>query len=215
MDMKLNSAAVKALRKNKLWSQEELATACGVSLRTIQRLEGEGRGSAETLKALASVFEIDHEQLKEGTHSPRDYLNIQLGFVLIMIFLVIILFISTLFSQGFLNLPIFIVTTLSCVALSVVFSTLTTRVYDSKIEWHFTLGILRKTVLLSDVLSSKTVRNKVWWGLGIRLTPHGWLYCVSGLDAVSLRLADGRKVRIGTDEPNELHQAIEDARAAG
>jgi len=52
------------------------------------------------------------------------------------------------------------------------------------------------------------VRNKWWYGLGIRLTPHGWLYIVSGLDAVEIVRISGKKFRVGTDEPQALVTAL-------
>lgn len=61
--MNINSEKVKQLRKNKGWSQEQLSELCGVNLRTIQRLEKRGSASPETLKALASVFEISPDSL--------------------------------------------------------------------------------------------------------------------------------------------------------
>lgn len=59
MEMRLKSEIVVSLRKEKLWSQQHLADACGVSLRTIQRAENNGIASFETLKALSAVLEID------------------------------------------------------------------------------------------------------------------------------------------------------------
>ncbi len=56
---------VKKLRLEKHWSQEQLATMAGLSLRTIQRVEAGNPASAETLKSLASVFEIDISKLTE------------------------------------------------------------------------------------------------------------------------------------------------------
>ena len=50
---------IKKLRKKKNWSQEQLAALCGVSLRTIQRVEAGNKASLETVKALASVFEVE------------------------------------------------------------------------------------------------------------------------------------------------------------
>ena len=49
------------------WSQEQLAELSGLSVRTIQRLERGKAASAESLKALASAFEIDFSSLKEPT----------------------------------------------------------------------------------------------------------------------------------------------------
>jgi len=56
---------LKKLRKNNNWSQEQLATLSGLSLRTIQRVEAGNTASLETLKSLASVFEINISKLTE------------------------------------------------------------------------------------------------------------------------------------------------------
>jgi transcriptional regulator with XRE-family HTH domain len=56
---------VKKLRAKKSWSQDQLATLAGVSLRTIQRVEAGNTASLETLKSLASVFEIEISRLTE------------------------------------------------------------------------------------------------------------------------------------------------------
>ncbi|XPF95666.1 helix-turn-helix domain-containing protein [Colwellia sp. RE-S-Sl-9] len=56
---------VKKLRAQKNWSQEQLATFTGLSIRTIQRVESGQSASLETLKSLASVFEVDISKLTE------------------------------------------------------------------------------------------------------------------------------------------------------
>lgn len=56
---------VKKLRTKRNWSQDQLATLSGVSLRTIQRVEAGNTASLETLKSLSSVFEIDISRLTE------------------------------------------------------------------------------------------------------------------------------------------------------
>jgi len=55
------------------------------------------------------------------------------------------------------------------------------------------------------------VKNHWYYGWGIRLTPHGVLYNVSGFYAVELRLRTGKEFRIGTDVPQELDAAIRQA----
>src|SRR5690242_7673301 len=62
--MKVNAAQVVSLRKQRSWSQDELATAAGLTLRTIQRIENEGSASLESLKALASALEADLADIK-------------------------------------------------------------------------------------------------------------------------------------------------------
>ena len=56
---------IQKLRLQRGWSQEQLAEASGLSVRTIQRLERGQPGSLESTKALAAVFEIDLSRLKE------------------------------------------------------------------------------------------------------------------------------------------------------
>jgi len=74
------------------------------------------------------------------------------------------------------------------------------------------VGKVRKRFRIEDIESSRVVRNRWYYGLGIRKIQNGWLYNVSGLDAVELQMKDGRRFRIGTDEPYELLEAIEVAR---
>jgi hypothetical protein len=50
---------VKTLRLGKAWSQAQLSEISSLSIRTIQRVELDGRCSQETLLALASAFEVD------------------------------------------------------------------------------------------------------------------------------------------------------------
>lgn len=56
---------VQKLRLRHGWSQEQLAALCALNVRTIQRIESGQPPSLETLRALASVFEIDITALKE------------------------------------------------------------------------------------------------------------------------------------------------------
>ncbi len=50
---------IQKLRLQRGWSQEQLAEFSGLSTRTIQRIERGQKPSLESLKSLASVFEID------------------------------------------------------------------------------------------------------------------------------------------------------------
>jgi len=41
-----------------------------------------------------------------------------------------------------------------------------------------------------------------------RQTPHGWMWNISGLDAVEIEYRDGKCFRIGTGDPQELLAAL-------
>lgn len=57
-DMSINADQIRSLREARGWSQEHLAEGAGLSLRTIQRVEAEGRGSRETKLSLAAAFDV-------------------------------------------------------------------------------------------------------------------------------------------------------------
>lgn len=61
--MRLNPKTIKQLRDDKNWTQQSLADACGLSLRTIQRVEKEGVASRETMMSLCAVFEVKQSSL--------------------------------------------------------------------------------------------------------------------------------------------------------
>jgi len=90
----------------------------------------------------------------------------------------------------------------------VIFSSLTIEIDTAALNWWFGMGVWKKQIALGDIASATAVRNPWWYGFGIHRTPRGWLYNVSGLDAVEISLSDGRILRLGTDEPSELINAL-------
>lgn len=103
-----------------------------------------------------------------------------------------------------------VIATLMLVGL-LLFHSLTVEIARGYLRIRFGIGLIRKTLRIKEVESVEQVRNRWWYGWGIKLTPHGWLFSVSGFDAVQLRLKNGRQYRIGTDEPENLVAAIEAA----
>ena len=76
MDEMINRDIVKKLRSEKCWSQEHLSLVSGLSIRTVQRVENEGRCSLDSKKAIASAFDIDVKLLTVSnmvTLSPTDH----------------------------------------------------------------------------------------------------------------------------------------------
>jgi transcriptional regulator with XRE-family HTH domain len=74
--MKVNVELVLQLRKDKAWSQDELATAAGLNLRTIQRIEKEGTASLQSFKALASAFDM---HIRDLEHEESEMINELIG----------------------------------------------------------------------------------------------------------------------------------------
>ena len=86
---------------------------------------------------------------------------------------------------------------------------MTVTVEDGKVIVSSGTGHLRKVVDLDEVDACEPVKNRWWYGWGLRLIPNGWLINVSGLDAVELRYRGGGVLRIGTDQPWQLCDAIQ------
>lgn len=61
--MDIQAVKIRHLRAQHGWTQQHLADACAISLRTIQRIEKDGNAAPETLAALCAVFEISREEL--------------------------------------------------------------------------------------------------------------------------------------------------------
>ena len=93
------------------------------------------------------------------------------------------------------------------------YATLTVEVDAENVRVRFGIGLIRKSIPLSDIARCEIVRTPSWWGWGMHWTPSGWLYNVAGRVAVRLEMRSQRPLMIGTDEAERLKAAI-DARLA-
>jgi len=93
-------------------------------------------------------------------------------------------------------------------------ASLTVRVEEAGVRVRFGLGWPRRTLPVADLANVEITRTSWLSGWGMHLTRRGWLYNVSGCDAVIVGLKSGKAVLIGSDEPRRLKAAIERAMAA-
>src|SRR5580658_4092166 len=68
--MSVSSDIVRELRRERGWSQEQLASIAGLSERTIQRIETGGDCSLDSKMALASAFELPPSALSRPDEPP-------------------------------------------------------------------------------------------------------------------------------------------------
>jgi hypothetical protein len=136
------------------------------------------------------------------------YRHTQIGWLMLVALVLpaglIVLFLAT--TQLWVPLGLVLAVLLVSAAL---FSTLTVEVDARQLRFRFGPGLIRKRIDLADVRHFAVVRNPWWYGWGIHFTPRGVLYNVSGLGAVELHLDNGKRLRIGTDEPEALCHALE------
>lgn len=135
------------------------------------------------------------------------YNHTQIGYLLITAYCAVIIFLGYMMFVSGLNAIALIVLLVMLIVLCL-FATLTVTVDNQTLRIHFGVGLIRKRFLLSDIEEYRAVKNPWYYGWGIRYTPRGWLFNVSGFSAIELQMKSGRTYRIGTDEPDSLLEAL-------
>jgi hypothetical protein len=91
---------------------------------------------------------------------------------------------------------------------------LTVEVTADELRARLGIGFYGRRIPVSSIVRCDAVRTRVWWGWGVHWTPSGWLYNVSGRDAVRLEIRAERPVMFGTGDLAGLKTAIDAAMAA-
>ncbi len=143
------------------------------------------------------------------THSYRHrQVGTFTGLIALGVLVVGLVLVRTLSLRGeqysFLIVGLPLVITMVTLAL---FSVLEISVDAQRLVWRFP-PFITKSVTLAQVAEAKPTRTSFIYGWGIHYTDRGWLYNVSGLGAVHIRLKDGKQFMLGSDEPAALAEAI-------
>jgi len=135
------------------------------------------------------------------------YRHTQIGWAVIVAMDLSILLIIVLMSlYEFSWIPVIVALVLGlCTYL---FASLTVEIDEEYLTARFGPGLIRKTIPLRHIVGYQAARNHWHNGWGIHKINEGWLYNVSGLDAVEFHLQDGSNIRIGTNDPDGLMQAV-------
>lgn len=136
------------------------------------------------------------------------YEHTQRGTVLLVTFLVTVLFLLALdrlvpAARGVL------VTLIGILGMcGFLFSSLTIQITDRALRWQFGLGFIRKEVPLAEIERAEATETTFLQGWGSHYTSRGWLYNVSGFQAIVVRLKSGKTFLLGTDEPDQVRAAL-------
>jgi hypothetical protein len=134
---------------------------------------------------------------------PRRYSHTQIGWVVLASIggaILLLLYISAVKESHW----IVVVTGMILAACLVLFGSLTVTGDERTLEVRFGPGPIRRRFALEDIQSYSEVTNHWYYGWGIRMTPHGWLFNVSGFHAVEIDMRNGSRYRIGTDDVQGL-----------
>ena len=149
------------------------------------------------------------------------YRHTQIGYLMVIVFLAVLVFFAWLQITARAEPPSydsgtnFAMTAIMALILFILgsFVTLTVSIDANYLRIKFGYGIFRKKFAVCEIASTTTVKNQWYYGWGVRLWfwPRMWIFNVSGLDAVEIRMKNGTIYRIGTDEPKTLETAIKRA----
>lgn len=138
------------------------------------------------------------------------YQHTQIGYLLLVALGAGMLLVLSLLVAGGFNWVGLVVLVILAVCL-VLFASLTIEIDERSLVVRFGPGLVRKAFALNDVETYALVKNPWYYGWGIHWTPSGWLFNVSGTSAVELRMKNGKRYRIGTDDPQGLGIALQEA----
>ncbi len=135
------------------------------------------------------------------------YRHNQTGWLTIVLFLLVLIPIGVAYVAT--KLWLLLLFAAFFLILLALFFSLQTVIEKDQLRVSFGIGLISRTIALGDVRAARAVRNKWYYGWGIRyLGPDGWMFNIAGLDAVELEFKSGKKFRIGTDDATGLLAAI-------
>ena len=137
------------------------------------------------------------------------YKNTQIGYYLYIIMMAIVGFFLVLLVQSSFN-PALAIMMGFIVFILFSFSSLTVEVDEEYVSLRFGYGIYSRDIALDDIDSVEIVRNKWYYGFGIKFWfwPRMIIYNIAGLDAIEIILYNGKIIRIGTNDPVKLSYSI-------
>jgi len=140
------------------------------------------------------------------------YKHTQIGYLMIVAFVVIGVFLGNMWVQNGFHSLFFAVIAIILFILAA-FTYLNVMIDGTHLGIQFGYGLYTKRFLLSNIVSARVVKNHWYYGWGIRVWfwPYMWIYNISGFDAVEIKLNNGKIYRIGTDDPDKLAYAIQQA----
>ena len=141
------------------------------------------------------------------------YKRFQFGWVITLIFLIFIIWMTLAYIYQWGNNPVdstgYIFFLILFGGILSAFYGMTVIVTDNQIKIKFGIGLITKKIDLSQVKSATAQSYPIYYGYGIRFIPNGILYNVSGTHAVELKFKNkSRVIQIGTNDWEKLTEVI-------
>ena len=145
------------------------------------------------------MYQYEHTQ-------PGTAVRVLLGIITLLASLGFLVVLAD--GSGDATLLMLLLAVIGLAAMLSIFHSLTVRVSQEEIELRFGVGFFKRRFRLKDIRSASVARGHWFEGIGINKIRSGWMFSVGGLSSVQLKMKNGRRYKIGTDEPGEVHRAI-------
>ena len=142
-----------------------------------------------------------------------NYRHTQFGVLTVALFILIGLLLTplvvSLFADGSLVSALVIIGLFLLFLL--MFYSLTIEISAGKLNYWFGIGLIRRSTPLADIQRTAVVKSPWYYFWGIKSIPDGWLYAVAPGKAVEIIFNDDKMIRLGTNEPRLLKEAVDAA----
>ena len=145
-----------------------------------------------------------------------NYRKTQIGWWLIVLFTIPILWLVVAYFQQWGSRPltelslVFAIILLALIIL--LFYRLTVEVKNDTIRLTYGIGLIKITLRIDELISTRVVKTPWYYGLGIRITPKGMLYNIQGTRAVLVEYMHKgqlKTVMVGSAEPEKLKELLD------
>ena len=138
------------------------------------------------------------------------YKHTQIGYLFLTVYGAVLLIIISLFIFTDYSLLTMIGLIIMLIALGI-FASMTVKISAQKMKIQLGLGVIRKEFPRKEIETYRVVTHPWHYGWGIRYTPRGWIFRVSGNSGIELQMKSGKLYQVGTDEPQKLGEALNQA----
>ena len=142
-----------------------------------------------------------------------EYKHTQFGAITLAVFLLTGILaayiILSMLADG--RLLVALITTGLYLLIVALFYAFTIEVSEGKLKFWFGIRAISKSYSLGEIQSTQEVENPWYYLWGIKSIPGGWLYAIAPGSAVEIVFRNSKIIRLGSNQPKELKQALDEA----
>lgn len=144
------------------------------------------------------------------------YKQSQFGWVVIILFTLLVAFLCLAYAFQWGNNPLSFIPFLTLSSIPVILGLmlykLTVEVKGTTLRLSYGIGLISLKFEIDELEETEIIRVPWYYGIGIRITPKGMLYSIHGWKALRIKYKSkgkSKRVMVGTAEPELLKKLLE------